>query len=71
MSHIYRNTHTIIDLLVETVHKITTHSKRKVITGIARDIEKVYGKERLLVDIATAAIEEPSGRVCDVCLLPT
>ncbi|QND54544.1 DUF4158 domain-containing protein (plasmid) [Phyllobacterium sp. 628] len=59
-------TDTIIDLLVETVHKITTRSKRKVVAGIARDIEKVYGKERLLVDIATAAIDEPSGRVCDV-----
>ncbi len=56
----------MIDLLIETVHRITTRSKRKVIAGIARDIEKVYGKERLLVDIAGAAIDNPSGRVCDV-----
>ncbi|GGB64021.1 hypothetical protein GCM10011505_50690 [Tistrella bauzanensis] len=56
----------MIDLLVETVHKIGVRSKRKVVAGIARDIEKVYGKERLLVDIAGAAIEAPSGRVCDV-----
>lgn len=56
----------MIDLLVETVHKIGVRSRRKVVAGIARDIEKVYGKERLLVDIAGAAIETPDGRVCDV-----
>lgn len=31
----------MIDLLVETIHKIGVRSKRKVVTGIARDIEKV------------------------------
>ena len=56
----------MIDLLVDTIHKIGARSKRKVVAGIAKDIEKVYGKERLLVDIAGAAIEAPSGRVCDV-----
>ena len=56
----------MIDLLMETIHKIGARSKRKVVAGIARDIEKVYGKERLLVDIAGAAIDDPSGRICDV-----
>ncbi|WP_095205181.1 Tn3 family transposase [Mesorhizobium carmichaelinearum] len=56
----------MIDLLVETVHKIGVRSKRKVVAGIAKDIEKVYGKEQLLVDIAGAAIERPDGVVCDV-----
>jgi TnpA family transposase len=56
----------MIDLLVETIHKVGVRSKRKVVAGIARDIEKVYGKERLLVNIAGAAIEVPEGRVCDV-----
>jgi Domain of unknown function (DUF4158)/Tn3 transposase DDE domain len=56
----------MIDLLVETIHKIGVRSKRKVVAGIAKDIEKIYGKERLLVDIAGAAIETPDGRVRDV-----
>jgi len=56
----------MIDLMVETVHKIGVRSRRKVVAGIARDIEKVYGKERLLVDIAGATIDDPSGRICDV-----
>lgn len=56
----------MIDLLLEAIHKINIRSKRKVITSIARDIEKVHGKERLLVDIANAAISDPDGKICDV-----
>lgn len=59
-------TDAMVDLLVETVHKIGSRSKRKVIGEIAKDIERVYGKEKLLVDIAVASIDEPAGRVCDV-----
>lgn len=56
----------MVELLVETVHTIGTRSKRKVVGDIAKDIERVYGKERLLVDIATASIDAPDGRICDV-----
>ena len=56
----------MIDLLVETVHRIGVRSRRRVIAEIARDIEKIFGKERMLAEIAGAAIEEPDGRVCDV-----
>jgi TnpA family transposase len=59
-------TDAMVDLLIETVHKIGSRSKRKVVSEIAKDIERVYGKERLLVDIAVASIDEPAGRVCDV-----
>ena len=43
-----------------------TRSCRKVIGAIAHDIEWVHGKERLLVDIAEAAVDDPQGRVIDV-----
>lgn len=59
-------TDAMVELLVETVRKITTRSKRKVVGDIAKDVERVYGKERLLVDIATASIDDPDGRICDV-----
>jgi TnpA family transposase len=59
-------TDAMVDLLIETVHKIGSRSKRKVVGDIAKDIERVYGKERLLVEIASASINEPSGRICDV-----
>lgn len=56
----------LVDLLVEVVHRIGSRSRRKVVGRIARDIEKVHGKERLLVEIATAAMLKPNGRVVDV-----
>lgn len=51
-------TDAMVELLVETVHKIGTRSKRKVVGDIAKDVERVYGKERLLIDIATASIDD-------------
>ena len=59
-------TDAMVDLLIETVHKIASRSKRKVVRDITKDIERVYGKERLLVEIASASIDDPSGRICDV-----
>ncbi|MFQ6573708.1 hypothetical protein [Pseudomonas sp. UM16] len=59
-------TEAMVDLLIETVHKIGTRSKRKVVGDIAKDIERVYGEERLLVEIASASIDEPAGCVCDI-----
>ena len=56
----------LVDLLLEILHRLQTRPRRTVITGIARDIERVHGKERLLFDIAEAAIEDPEGRVIDV-----
>ncbi len=56
----------LVDLLIEVVHRIGSRSRRKVVGRIARDIEKVHGKERLLVEIATAAMLKPNGRVVDV-----
>ncbi|MHA3916739.1 Tn3 family transposase [Halovulum sp. GXIMD14793] len=56
----------LIDLLLEVVHRLGTRSRRKVIQGIASDIGAVHGKERLLVEIAVAALDHPDGRVEDV-----
>lgn len=56
----------LVELLIEVVHRIGTKSRRKVIKRIAADIEKVHGKEQLLVDMATAAVMTPKGIVSDV-----
>ncbi|GFE67088.1 DUF4158 domain-containing protein [Litoreibacter roseus] len=56
----------LADLLLEVVHWVGTKSRRKVVSRIAADIEKVHGKDRLLVGIATAAMLTPNGRVADV-----
>ncbi|MGI9434932.1 MAG: Tn3 family transposase, partial [Geminicoccaceae bacterium] len=56
----------LVDLLIETIHKIGGKAERKVATEVARDVEKIYGKEKLLADIAVASIASPDGKVCDV-----
>ena len=52
-----RLTDAVVDLLIETVHKIASRARRKVSLGLAREIE------RLLAEIAAAAIETPDGAV--------
>jgi TnpA family transposase len=56
----------LVDLIIELVHRMATKSRRRVIQGIAADIGTVHGKERLLVDIALAALGGPEGRVADI-----
>ncbi|WP_419737835.1 Tn3 family transposase [Ruegeria sp.] len=56
----------LVDLFLEITHRLQTRSRRRVIAKIASDIERVYGKDRLLCAMAEAAIEEPEGRVIDV-----
>jgi hypothetical protein len=56
----------LVDLLIETIHKIGVKAERKVAIEVARDVEKVYGKDQLLADIAIASITSPDGKVCDV-----
>ena len=53
----------VVDLLVETVHRLSTRSRRKVVGRLAREIERVHGKERLLAEIAEASITNPEGAV--------
>ena len=53
----------LVDLLVETVHKIGVTAERRTTAALARDIERVTGKDRLLADIAEAATGNPDGTV--------
>jgi len=56
----------LIDLLVEVVHKIGSQAKRSVVRRLAREIERVHGKETMLIRIAEAVTEQPDGVVRDV-----
>lgn len=56
----------LIELLLEIVHRMEARSHRKVIRSITADIGTVHGTERLLVDIALAALEHPEGQVAEV-----
>jgi hypothetical protein len=56
----------LVDLLIETVHRITSQARHTVVKRIAKEVEKVEGKERILVRIAEAASADPDGTVRDV-----
>lgn len=56
----------LVDLLVDIIHKIGAQAKRTVIKTLAKEIERVHGKETLLFRIAEAATEKPDGTVRDV-----
>lgn len=56
----------LVDLLVEIVHRVASKSRQRVIKSFTREIERVYGKEGILVRIAEAACSQPDGLVRDV-----
>ena len=56
----------LIDLLIETVHRIASQAKHRVVKRIEKEVDKVQGKERILVRIAEAASGDPDGKVRDV-----
>ena len=56
----------LVDLLIETVHRIASQARHTVVKRIAKEVEKVEGKERILVRIAEAASADPDGTVRDV-----
>jgi TnpA family transposase len=56
----------LVDLLLETVHKLDVKAERSTLAALTRDVERVYGKERLLADIAAAATANPDGTVREV-----
>ena len=66
MSREARMTDHLVDLSLEVIHRMTARARREVEKRLVREIERVHGKDRLLADIATAAIADPDGRVCDV-----
>ena len=53
----------LVDLLVDTVHKIGVKAERRAAAELVRGVERVYGKDRLLAGIARAAVDSPDGTV--------
>ena len=57
----------LTDGLVEVVHKVGSQAKKRVIKAFNDEIERVHGKEGLLVKIAEAACLQPEGIVRSAC----
>ena len=56
----------LVDLLVDIVHKIRSQAKHTTVKRLSQEIERIHGKETLLVRIAEAATGNPDGTVRDV-----
>lgn len=59
-------TNTLVDLLIQIVHRIDTRAEHKAEQAFLRDLKRVSGKTTLLFQLAEAAVTTPDGTVRDV-----
>ena len=51
----------LIELFIQIVHKIKIKSEKKVERTLVKEIKKVSGKEKILLDMANTSLENPEG----------
>ncbi len=56
----------LVDLLIQIVHKISVRAEKQVIAELVGELEKVDGKTTLLFRLAEAALDQPEEAVKDV-----
>jgi hypothetical protein len=56
----------LVDLLIETIHRIGVRAERKVERELLEDIKRVSGKHNLLFEVADASLAHPDGVVREV-----
>ena len=56
----------LVDILIETIHRIGARAERRVDRELLDDLKRVSGKQNLLFDLAGAALEKPDGTVREV-----
>ena len=59
-------TDTLVDLLLEIVHRLELKAERKADKELLQDLKRVTGKNNLLFQLAQAALQHPEGIVKDV-----
>ena len=59
-------TDSLVDLLIQVIHKINVRAEKRVEKEVLDDFKRVTGKITVLVHIAEASVEQPDGRVRDV-----
>ncbi len=57
---------TLVELLMDIVHHLSTKAERRVEKALLSDIKKVSGKTNLLFRLAEAAVDKPDGTIRDV-----
>jgi TnpA family transposase len=56
----------LVDLLIETIHRINAHAERKVERELLDDLKRVTGKQNILFELADASLAQPDGVVREV-----
>ncbi len=56
----------LVDLLIETIHRIGAHAERKVERELLDDLKRVTGKQNILFELADASLAKPDGVVREV-----
>jgi TnpA family transposase len=56
----------LVDLLIETIHRIGARAEHKVERELLDDLKRVTGKQNLLFELADATLAQPDGVVRDV-----
>ena len=56
----------LVDLLIDTVHRIGARAERKVERELLDDLKRVSGKQNLLFELADVTLNHPDGVVRDV-----
>jgi hypothetical protein len=59
-------TDTLLDLLINLIHRIEKRAGRTVDKQILKDVKRIRGKHRLLYEVAQVSIEKPNGTVKEV-----
>jgi len=59
-------TDSLVDLLVDLVHRIGARAERRVVKELLADLRRVSGKTNLLYRVAEATVEHPDGIVREV-----
>jgi hypothetical protein len=57
---------TLVDLLIDMAHHLSTKAERRVEQAFVRDVKKVSGKTNLLFRLAEAVVDQPDGIIREV-----
>jgi TnpA family transposase len=57
---------TLVELLLDVTHHLSTKAERRVEKAFVKDIKKVSGKTNLLFRLAEAAVDKPDGTIREV-----
>jgi Domain of unknown function (DUF4158) len=57
---------TLVELLMDVVHHLSTKAERRVEKAFVKDIKKVSGKTNLLFRLAEAVVDKPDGTIREV-----